>query len=157
MFPLPGQSTVADGNGAVLGALTGGVSALQLRVGAGASAASSTACSKACSWILVPVLLQAGADYLAAAESVLALIHGFDDDAAGPAIGRSRCRPVDRRADRRAVRLHRRRRGGRQGRRVPRPGCAPSPWTDSALHNLGASASWGTGRRHRRRRRLPAP
>jgi methylmalonyl-CoA mutase len=79
VFPLPGQSAVAEGNGAVLGALTDGASALQLRVGA-TDVAELDRLLEGVFLDLVPVILDAGADYTAAAEAVLALIEGFDDE-----------------------------------------------------------------------------
>lgn len=81
-FPLPGQSEVAEGNGAVLGALTEGVSALQLRVGGtdGVAAAELDRLLEGVFLDLVPVVLDAGTDYAAAADAVLALIGGFDDE-----------------------------------------------------------------------------
>ncbi|MHA3022106.1 methylmalonyl-CoA mutase small subunit [Mycobacterium sp. BMJ-28] len=142
VFPLPGQSTVADGNGAVLGALTDGVSALQLRVGAGASAAELDRLLEGVFLDLVPVLLQAGADYLAAAESVLALIHGFDDEQ------RARL-SVDLGADPLTAALT-----GAPSASIDdvivaagkaagyRGGVRAITVDGLALHNLGASASW---------------
>jgi methylmalonyl-CoA mutase len=83
-FPLPGAVSVADGNGAVLAALTEGTSALVLRVGPGGIAAEELD-----RWLegvfldLVPVILDvrdAGGDYVAAADAVLALVTDFDDE-----------------------------------------------------------------------------
>ncbi|SCX20544.1 methylmalonyl-CoA mutase small subunit [Mycolicibacterium fluoranthenivorans] len=76
VFPLPGQATVAEGNGAVLGALTDGVSALVLRVGA----AELDRLLEGVFLDLVPVILDAGAEYAAAGDAVLALVSGFDDE-----------------------------------------------------------------------------
>jgi methylmalonyl-CoA mutase len=83
-FPLPGAVSVADGNGAVLAALTEGTSALVLRVGPGGIAAEELD-----RWLegvfldLVPVILDVrdeGGDYVAAADAVLALVTDFDDE-----------------------------------------------------------------------------
>jgi methylmalonyl-CoA mutase len=83
-FPLPGAVSVADGNGAVLAALTEGTSALVLRVGPGGIAAEELD-----RWLegvfldLVPVTLDVrdeGGDYVAAADAVLALVTDFDDE-----------------------------------------------------------------------------
>jgi methylmalonyl-CoA mutase len=84
-FPVPdrgrGSTSVAEGNGAVLAALTEGTSALVLRVGPGAIAATELD-----RWLegvfleLVPVILDAGADYTVAAEALLALVADLDDE-----------------------------------------------------------------------------
>ncbi|MBV8929561.1 MAG: methylmalonyl-CoA mutase, partial [Mycobacteriaceae bacterium] len=83
-FPLPGQSAVAEGNGAVLLALTEGVSALVLRVGHaekdGVAAADLDRLLEGVFLELVPVILDAGADYVAAADAVLSLATAFDED-----------------------------------------------------------------------------
>jgi methylmalonyl-CoA mutase len=80
-FPIAGQSDFAEGNGAVLGALSDGVSALALRVGTGG--VDANAVDRLLEGVLldlVPVILYAGADYAVAAESVLALVSDFDDE-----------------------------------------------------------------------------
>jgi methylmalonyl-CoA mutase len=83
-FPLPGQVSVTEGNGAVLSALTEGASALALRVGAseatGIPAADLDRLLEGVFLELVPVILEAGADYTAAADAVLALVTDLDDD-----------------------------------------------------------------------------
>lgn len=81
-FPLPGQVSVGEGNGAVLSALTDGVSALQLRVhgSGGVSAADLDRLLEGVFLDLVPVVLDAGAEYAAAADAVLALVEGFDEE-----------------------------------------------------------------------------
>jgi methylmalonyl-CoA mutase len=79
-FPANG-SAVADANGAALLALTEGVSALVLRVGeAGVAAAELDRLLQGVFLDLVPVVLEAGADYLAAAEAALAQLTDLDDD-----------------------------------------------------------------------------
>ncbi len=80
-FPAPGQVSVADGNGAVLTALTEGVSALVLEVGPkGASADELDRLLEGVFLELVPVVLDAGADFTAAADAVLALVTDLDDE-----------------------------------------------------------------------------
>jgi methylmalonyl-CoA mutase len=81
-FPLAGQSGAADGNGTVLLALTEGISALVLRVGepGGVAAAELDRFLEGVFLDLVPVILEAGLDYVAAADAVLALVADFDDD-----------------------------------------------------------------------------
>jgi methylmalonyl-CoA mutase len=84
--PDRGQATasVAEGNGAVLAALTEGTSALVLRVGPGAIAATELD-----RWLegvfleLVPVILDvraAGGEFVAAADALLALVVDLDDE-----------------------------------------------------------------------------
>lgn len=81
-FPLlGGQEAVSDGNDAVLSALTDGVSALVLRVGEhGVDVAELDRLLEGVFLELVPVILESGADYVAAADAVLALVSNFDDD-----------------------------------------------------------------------------
>ena len=79
-FPAPGHGAVAEGNATVLGALGDGVSALVLRVGAtGVAPAELDRLLEGVFLDLAPVLIDAGADFGAAAESVLALVDGADD------------------------------------------------------------------------------
>jgi methylmalonyl-CoA mutase len=79
-FPADG-SAVADANGAVLVALTEGVSALVLRVGEGGVAAADVdRLLEGVFLDLVPVVLEAGSDYVAAADGVLGLLTDLDDD-----------------------------------------------------------------------------
>src|SRR5882757_5019953 len=77
-------ASVAEGNGAVLAALTEGTSALVLRVGPGAIAAAELD-----RWLegvfveLVPVILEvraAGAEFVTAADAVLALVADLDGE-----------------------------------------------------------------------------
>ena len=75
VFPANGSSA-ADANGAVLVALTEGVSALVLRVG-GATAELDRLLDGVF-LDLVPVVLDAGADYVAASDAVLALLTDLD-------------------------------------------------------------------------------
>jgi methylmalonyl-CoA mutase len=76
-FPANG-SAVADANGAVLVALTEGVSALVLPVGG--SAAELDRLLEGVFLDLVPVIFDAGVDYVAATDAVLALLTDLDDD-----------------------------------------------------------------------------
>lgn len=83
VFPADGSASAADTNGAVLSALTDGVSALTLKVGdAGVPAAELRRVFDDVYLDLVPVLLDgAGAgDYSAAAETMLALVDALDPD-----------------------------------------------------------------------------
>ncbi|MBJ7399436.1 methylmalonyl-CoA mutase small subunit [Mycolicibacterium sp.] len=80
-FPAAGfVGSPAEGNAAILAALVDGVSALVLRVGDGGVAPGDLA-----RWLegvyleLAPVLLDAGADFAAAAEVMLALVAGADN------------------------------------------------------------------------------
>lgn len=142
-FPLPGQSAVAEGNGAVLGALTDGASALQLRVGTdGVPSAELDRLLEGVFLDLVPVILDAGVEYTAAADAVLALIEGFDDEQ------RARL-SVDFGADPLTAALT-----GAPSATVDEVVAAAGKVTGYlggvravtvdglALHNLGASASW---------------
>ncbi|HVQ49394.1 MAG TPA: methylmalonyl-CoA mutase small subunit [Mycobacterium sp.] len=79
-FPGNG-SAAAEANGTVLVALTEGVSALVLRVGEpGVPAAEMDRLLDGVFLDLVPVVLDAGAEYAAAADAVLALLTDLDDD-----------------------------------------------------------------------------
>ena len=91
VFPGPGFSgQVADGNAAVLGALSEGVSALVLRVGdTGVAAADLDRLLEGVFIELAPVILDAGAQFGAAAEAVLALVAGADDTQRATSAGRS--------------------------------------------------------------------
>lgn len=80
-FPLPGQADISVGNGTVLAALTEGTSALVLRVGpSGVSTGELDRLLEGVYLELVPVVLEAGADYTAAADEILALVRDLDDD-----------------------------------------------------------------------------
>ncbi len=79
-FPA-GASTPAEANGAVLLGLTEGVSALVLRIGAGGVAASDLDRLLDSVFLdLVPVQLDAGTEYAAAADAVLALLTELDTE-----------------------------------------------------------------------------
>jgi methylmalonyl-CoA mutase len=78
VFPAAG-TVVADANAAVLRALTDGVSALLIRVGESGVAADQLEGLLVDVYLnLVPVVLDAGADYSAACDVMLALIAGLE-------------------------------------------------------------------------------
>lgn len=139
VFPLPGQDAVTEGNAAVLGALTDGVSALQLR---GVRPAELDRLLEGVFLDLVPVILDAGADYRAAADAVLGLLGGFDDEqrarlsvdlGADPLTAALSDAPAATLDEVVAV----------AGTAVAYRGGVRAVTVDGpALHNLGASASW---------------
>ena len=143
-FPAPGQKAVSDGNGAVLVALTEGVSALTLRVGTpdGVAADELDRLLEGVFLDLVPVILDPGSDFAAAADALLPQLTDMDDEQ------RSRL-SIDLGADPLTAPLSRR----------PAPDVADVVATAAkvtgyaggvraitvdgpALHDLGASASW---------------
>lgn len=148
-FPAAASGT-SEANGALLLALTEGTSALVLRVGAGATGEGSHRTVAAAELDrlldgvyldLVPVVLDAGVDYVAAADALLALIADFDDEQrsrlsldlgadplTGPLSGRAAASVDD-------VTAIATRTAGQAGVRAV---TVDGP----ALHNLGASASW---------------
>lgn len=151
-FPLPGTTGIDEGNGTVLAALTEGTSALVLRVGGGATGTVQGVRADELDRLLegvflelVPVILDAGADYVAASEAVLALVTGLDDD------GRSRL-SIDLGADPLTAPL-----SGKPAPSVDEVasvaaraagysgsdgGVRAITVDGSAFHDLGASASW---------------
>lgn len=144
-FPANGPGTVAEHNGAVLLALTEGVSALVVRVGAstGVAAAELDRLFDGVFLDLVPVVFDiAGPDYVSAADAVLGLLGDLDEDQ------RSRL-SVDLGADPLTAPL--------SGREAPetaavvttaaklgeyRGGVRAITVDGPAFHNLGANASW---------------
>lgn len=140
-FPAP-DAAVADGNAAVLDALTNGVSALVLRVGAtGVPPADLDRLLEGVYLDLAPVVLDAGADFSAAADAVLALVAGADDakratmsidlgadPLTGPLSGRETAAVGD------VVRVA----AGLAGK----PGVRAITVDGAALHNRGANAAW---------------
>lgn len=84
-FPVPGQKAVTDGNGAVLVALTEGVSALALRVGTtdGVPAGELDRLLEGVFLDLVPVILDSGPDLVAAADALLPQLADMDDEQRG--------------------------------------------------------------------------
>ncbi|WP_123026378.1 methylmalonyl-CoA mutase small subunit [Mycolicibacterium stellerae] len=143
-FPAPGQKAVSDGNGAVLVALTEGVSALVLRVGApdGVAAAELDRLLEGVFLDLVPVILDARADFAAAADAVLPQLTDMDEEqrarlsidlGADPLTAPLSMRPAAHIADVVAVAAKvTGYAGGVRAITVDGP----------AMHNLGASASW---------------
>jgi len=142
-FPPAGQLTVAEGNGAVLLALTEGVNALVLRAGDnGIATGQLDRLLEGVFLELVPVVLDAGARYVAAAEAVLALVADFDDD-------KRAMLSIDLGADPLTAAL-----SGRDAPSIDDVVAMASRATDynggvravtvdgPALHNLGANASW---------------
>jgi methylmalonyl-CoA mutase len=140
-FPANGSS--AEANGAVLVALTEGVSALVLRVGeSGVPAAALGSLLEGVFLDLVPVVLESGADYAEAAEAVLAQLTDLDDDqrsrlsvdlGADPLTAPLSARPSPSTADVVAVAT---KVTGYDG------GVRAITVDGPAFHNLGASASW---------------
>src|SRR5689334_11061048 len=137
VFPVDGSSP-ADANGAVLVALTEGVSALVLRVG-------GSGLDRLLDGVfldLVPIVLDAGADYVAASDAVLALLTDLDDDqrsrlsvdlGADPLTAPLSGRATANLADVVAVAA---KATGYDG------GVRAITVDGPAFHNLGASASW---------------
>lgn len=83
-FPANGQVSVAESNGALLLALTEGVSALTLRVGdGGVSPADLDRLFEGIYLELVPVIIEGagGADFVAAVDAVLALVENLGNTA----------------------------------------------------------------------------
>ncbi|WP_409370747.1 methylmalonyl-CoA mutase small subunit [Mycolicibacterium sediminis] len=142
-FPLPGRPAADEGNGAVLSALTEGVSALVLRIGsAGVAVEDVDRLLEGVFLDLVPVVVDAGSDYVAAADSVLALVSALDDD------GRSRL-SIDLGADPLTAALTGRPAPGLDdvatvaSRAVGFDGGVRAVTVDGpTFHDLGASASW---------------
>ncbi|TFV60676.1 methylmalonyl-CoA mutase small subunit [Mycobacterium sp. PS03-16] len=145
-FPGPGGAA-ADANGAVLLALTEGVSALMLRVG-GEGGLPATGLDRVLEGVfldLVPVQLDAGADLLAAGGALLDLLTGLDDDqrtrlsidlGADPLTAPLSERAAPEAAD--VVTLARRAAGfGGHVRAITVDG--------PALHNRGANVTWELG------------
>lgn len=142
-FPAPGQVSVADGNGAVLTALTEGASALIITVGeGGVAAADLERLLEGVFLELVPVTLVAGADYTAAADALLALVGDLDaerrarlsiDLGADPLTAPLSRRPAPSTDEVAAVAA---RNTGYDGR--VRAVTVDGP----AFHNLGSNASW---------------
>jgi methylmalonyl-CoA mutase len=137
---FPANGSAAEANGAVLVALTEGVSALVLRIGG--SAAELDRLLEGVFLDLVPVVLDAGADYAAASDAVLALLTDLDDDqrsrlsvdlGADPLTAPLSARPSPGVADVVAVAA---KVTGYDG------GVRAITVDGPAFHNLGASAAW---------------
>ncbi|MGH3677089.1 MAG: methylmalonyl-CoA mutase small subunit [Mycobacterium sp.] len=143
-FPVAGQKAVTDGNGAVLVALTEGVSALVLRVGGpdGVAPGELDRLLEGVFLDLVPLILDAGADLPAAADAVLPLLTDMDDDQ------RARL-SVDLGADPLTAPLRERAAAGvadvvaTAAKLTGYAGGVRAITVDGpAFHNLGASAAW---------------
>jgi methylmalonyl-CoA mutase len=141
-FPAE-ESAVAEANGAVLVALTEGVSALVVRVGEGGVAAADVdRLLEGVFLDLVPVVLEAGSDYVAAADAALGLLTDLDADqrsrlsldlGADPLTAPLSGRPAPSLADVVAT----------AGKVTGYDGRVRAITVDGpAFHNLGASASW---------------
>ncbi|WP_231645906.1 methylmalonyl-CoA mutase small subunit [Mycolicibacterium mengxianglii] len=79
-FPQPGQAAV-DGNAAVLAGLADGVSGLHLNVGAGGVPADEVdRLLEGVFLELVPVIVDAGADFAAVAQSVVSVVAALPED-----------------------------------------------------------------------------
>ncbi|ORW91923.1 methylmalonyl-CoA mutase [Mycobacterium sp. IEC1808] len=138
-FPAPGCD---DPNGAVLAALTDGVSALLLRIGkSGVSPGEIGQLLSGVYLDLVPVILDAGADYAEASDALLALVDRVDDDKRGAL-------SIDLGADPLTASL-----SGRESpsteqvvavatRVAGSHGIRAITVDGPAFHNLGANASW---------------
>ncbi|BBZ75765.1 methylmalonyl-CoA mutase small subunit [Mycolicibacterium anyangense] len=143
-FPATGANagTVTDGNAAVLSALADGVSALVLRVGdAGVAAADIDRLLEGVYLDLAPVIVEADAQFPAAAEAVLTLVAGADD-------AKRAAMSIDLGADPLTAPL--------SGRPAPsvqdvvavasglagKPGVRAITVDGAALHNRGANAAW---------------
>jgi methylmalonyl-CoA mutase len=142
-FGSAGQTTVGEGNGAVLLALTEGVNALVLRAGDdGVATDQLDRLLEGVFLELVPIVLDAGSDYLAAADAVLALVADFDD-------GKRAMLSIDLGADPLSASL-----SGRAATTVDGVVAMASRVTEfngrvravtvdgPTFHNLGANASW---------------
>jgi methylmalonyl-CoA mutase len=137
-FPVPGD----DGNAAVLAALTDGVSALRIRVGRSGVAPAELAQLLSGVYLdLVPVILDAGADYAEAGDALLALV-----DELGPE--RRPAVSIDLGADPLTATL-----SGRESpsteqvvamatRAAAGSGVRAITVDGPAFHNLGANATW---------------
>ncbi|OBA76670.1 methylmalonyl-CoA mutase small subunit [Mycobacterium sp. 1554424.7] len=139
VFPGPGRD---DGNAAVLAALADGVSALLVRVGDSGVAPGDLGQLLAGVYLdLVPVILDAGADYAEACDALLALVDRLDADRRGAL-------SIDLGADPLTATL-----SGRPSppteqviavatRAAGNPGVRAITVDGPAFHNLGANASW---------------
>jgi methylmalonyl-CoA mutase len=140
-FPLPGQAAGAD-NASVLGALGDGASALLIRVGESGVAPGQLEELLAGVYLsMAPVILDAGSDYVAAADAMLALIDQVDADQRGAV-------SVDLAADPLTATLSGRSAPATEdvvaiaGRAAGAPGIRAITVDGPAFHNLGATAAW---------------
>ena len=141
-FPEVGQD-VQDGNAAVLAALSNGVSALVLRVGDdGVPVGDVDRLLEGVFVELVPVVVQAGGDYVAAADAVTAVVAALDEErraalsidlGGDPLTATLSGAPAPSVADVLSVAA---------GLADYRGGIRAITVDGPALHNLGANASW---------------
>ena len=138
---FPGQ-LAGDGNAAVLAALADGVSALLIRVGeSGVAAADLEKLLSGVYLDLAPVILDAGADYPAACDALLALVDQLDPDKRATVSIDLGADPLTAKLSGRAapsteqvVAVATRVAGARGVRAITVDG--------PAFHNLGANATW---------------
>ena len=140
-FPTAG-ATAAEANAAVLGALGDGVSALLIRVGEDGAAPQDLEALLAGVYLsMAPIIIEAGADYVAAADAMLALVADVEADqratlsidlGADPLTAALSERPAPAIDD--VVAVASRVTGDRGVRAITVDG--------PAFHNLGANATW---------------
>ncbi|WAJ47313.1 methylmalonyl-CoA mutase small subunit [Mycobacterium sp. Aquia_216] len=140
-FPTAGASA-AEANAAVLGALGDGVSALLIRVGEDGAAPQELGGLLAGVYLsMAPIILEAGGDYAAAADAMLALVADVESDqratlsvdlGADPLTAALSGRPAPAIDD--VVAVASRVAGDRGVRAITVDG--------PAFHNLGANATW---------------
>ncbi|MBI2698249.1 MAG: methylmalonyl-CoA mutase small subunit [Mycobacterium sp.] len=143
-FPLPGAPT-AEANAALLAALGEGVSGLLLRVGDSGVAPEQLARLLDGVYLsMVPVIVDAGADHVAAADAILPLVEQVEADQRALV-------SVDLGADPLTARLSER--GAPTlddvvavaGRTADQQGVRAITVDGPAFHNLGATAAWELG------------
>ncbi|GBG38466.1 methylmalonyl-CoA mutase small subunit [Mycobacterium montefiorense] len=140
---FPGAAaTAAEANAAVLGALGDGVSALLIRVGTdGATAQDLEVLLSGVYLSMAPIIIEAGADYVAAADAMLALVADVEADQRATL-------SIDLGADPLTAAL-----SGRPAAAIDDVVAVASRVTDergvraitvdgTAFHNLGANATW---------------
>ncbi|GLE50753.1 methylmalonyl-CoA mutase small subunit [Mycobacterium montefiorense] len=140
---FPGAAaTAAEANAAVLGALGDGVSALLIRVGAdGATAQDLEVLLSGVYLSMAPIVIEAGADYVVAADAMLALVADVEADQRATL-------SIDLGADPLTAAL-----SGRPAAAIDDVVAVASRVTDergvraitvdgTAFHNLGANATW---------------
>lgn len=140
-FPTAG-ATAAEANAAVLGALGDGVSALLIRLGEDGVAPQELEGLLADVYLsMAPIILEAGADYVAAAEAMLALVAEVETDQRATL-------SVDLGADPLTAALSDRRAPalddvvGVASRLTGERGVRAITVDGPAFHNLGANATW---------------
>lgn len=143
-FPLPGVPT-AEANAALLAALGEGVSGLLLRVGdSGVAPEQLVTLLDGVYLSMVPVILDAGADYVAAADAILPLVEKVEADQRALV-------SVDLGADPLTARLSERRAPALDDvlavakRAADHQGVRAITVDGPAFHNLGATAAWELG------------